>query len=229
MTAELSADLSMSSSHADVDFPYRAISRSAIFSTVLFVVGLFGLIPPFEFVLSLAALGVVVAIVAIRSIRSYPNEFSGMALAKFGLVANLALLIGGIGLHTYIYMTEVPPGYQRVQFYNLQQVPGLPDQPTQLAFDIDGEKVFIKGYIHPSSGGGMLSQFILVPDLGTCCFGGQPKSSDMIEVTLTNGQRIKGGVTRQKLAGEFKLNKQPRKQTDFDNLVFYRLRADQAK
>jgi hypothetical protein len=225
----MSAELHMSSAADAVEFPYRALSRSAIASLIFTLLALPGLVPTFEPMLLLSLLGIASALVALRSIRRYPDEYSGAPLATFGLVACLAILVGGSAMHTYIYLTEVPEGYQRVQFYKLQQEQDAPDGPTELAAEIDGKTVFIKGYIHPSSGGGMLRQFILVPDLGTCCFGGQPRSSDMIEVTLLGGQTVKAGLTRRKLAGKFILNDAPRALTDFDNAVFYRLRADIAK
>lgn len=224
----MATDLQMSSSTDQVDFPYRALSRSAIASCILLVIALLGLIAPFEALLSLAIIGIVFSALAIRSIHRYPNEFTGLGLAKFSLIANAVLLAGGIGMHTYIYLTEVPPGHIRVPFYKLK-FDSDPDRPTETAFEIDGKDVFIKGYIHPSSGGGMLRQFVLVGDLGTCCFGGQPKSSEMIEVTLMDGQTVKGGMTRRKLAGKFSLNRVPHKQTDFDNMVFYRLKGNKVK
>ena len=225
----MSAELQMSSASEAVEFPYRAISRAAIASIIFMILSLPGLLETFAPMLVLALLGIAAALVGLRSIRRYPNEYSGSQLAQIGLFACLLIFVGGIARHTYIYLTEVPEGYERVPFYMLQQDQNLPDTPTQTAFDINGKPVFIKGYIHPSSGGGMLRQFILVPDLGTCCFGGQPRSSDMIEVTLLGGQTVKAGMTRRKLAGKFMLNQVPRRVTDFDNTVFYRLRADIAK
>ncbi|KAA5540949.1 DUF3299 domain-containing protein [Roseiconus nitratireducens] len=221
-------DLQMSASADAVDFPYRALSRSAIWSLILFAVALFGLIPPFESVLALTVLGIIAALIAIRSIRRYPDEFSGLSLAKFALIANAALLAGGVALHSYIYLTEVPPGHVRVPFYELKYE-GQNDRPTETAINVDGKDVFIKGYIHPSSGGGMLRQFVLVGDLGTCCFGGQPRSSEMIEVTLTGGQTVEGGMTRRKLAGKFSVNRMQHTKADFDNPVFYRLKARSLK
>lgn len=217
----------MSAVADEVDFPYRALSRSAITAAVLFALSLLGLIPTFEPMLALAILGLAFALLAVRSIRSYPNEFSGLALAKLAMIGNLVVLVSGVSMHTYIYLTEVPPGHIRVPFSQLK-FEAEPDRPTAAAMELDGKDVFIKGYIHPSSGGGMLRQFVLVGDLGTCCFGGQPKSSEMIEVTLTGGETVKGGMTRRKLAGKFTLNKIPQKQTDFDNAVFYRLKGTKA-
>ncbi|WP_442509572.1 DUF3299 domain-containing protein [Novipirellula sp. SH528] len=225
----MSAELQMSSSSDAVEFPYRAVSRAAIASVVFFVLAFPGLIPTFSPLLILTAVGLAAGLVGLRAIKQFPDEYSGLALAKFGVIANALLLIGGIGLHTYIYLTEVPDGYTRIPFYELQQPSGMPDIPTRFAYDIDGDKVFLKGYIHPASGGGALRQFILVPDLGTCCFGGQPKSSDMIEVTVTNGKNVKAGLTKRKLAGKFQLNRAPQKLTDFDNNIFYRIKADQVR
>ncbi|NND95834.1 MAG: DUF3299 domain-containing protein [Pirellulaceae bacterium] len=226
----MSAELQMSAAADATDFPYRAISRAAIASIVFTIFAIPGLIPTFEPLLILALIGVVAALVALRAIKRYPNEYSGRPLAMFSLFTAAALFIGGVSMHTYIYLTEVPDGYERVPFYDLQQPDErTADSPTELAFEIDGKPVFIKGYIHPSSGGGMLRQFILVPDLGTCCFGGQPKSTDMIEVTLLGGKTVKAGLKRRKLAGKFQLNRSPQLVTDFDNAVFYRMRVDQVK
>ncbi|WP_345686218.1 DUF3299 domain-containing protein [Novipirellula caenicola] len=225
----MSAELQMSSSSDVVEFPYRAVSRAAIASVVFFVLAFPGLIPTFSPLLILTAVGIAAGIVGFRATKQFPDEYSGGALAKFGVIGNALLMVGGIGLHTYIYMTEVPDGYTRIPFHELQQPEGMPDIPTRFAYDIDGDKVFLKGYIHPASGSGALRQFILVPDLGTCCFGGQPKSSDMIEVTVTNGKNVKAGLTKRKLAGKFQLNRSPQKLTDFDNNIFYRIKADQVR
>lgn len=225
----MSAELQSLSSDQSADFPYRAVCRAAVVSVVCFVLAAFGLMPTFVFLLALTIPGIIAAVSAFRSISKFPNEFSGLDLAKFGLAANLLLLVSGVSLHTYIYLTEVPDGYERVPFYKLQQPESRADSPTELAFLIDGKPVFLKGYIHPSSGSGRLKQFILVPDLGTCCFGGQPRSSDMIEVTLTGGQTVKANLSKRKLAGTFTLNQAPMKLTDFENAVFYRMRIDQIK
>jgi len=151
-------------------------------------------------------------------------------LAKVGLALNLLLLVGGVGEHSYIYATEVPDGYQRVHFYALQQPTGAPlDIPTQAAIDLDKQKIFVKGYIHPTSGSGQLTRFVLVPDLGTCCFGGQPRSTDMMEVTLTGGKTMRTGLTKVKLAGKFLVTPVGMQSKDFDNPMYYRLRADYAK
>jgi hypothetical protein len=224
----MSAQLEMSPSVDQVEFPYRAMSSLAIASLVFaFLAGLLGL-----FVwpgLSFALIGIATGAMAINKIRAYPNEFDGLQIAIAGVLLNVAILVGGAGMHAFIYLTEVPEGYSRVPFYALQQPDNGPPAPTDAAIALDGQSVFLKGYIHPSSGSGLLKHFILVPDLGTCCFGGQPKSSDMVEVTLTGGQTTKAGFRKKKLAGTFKVNQAPQQITDFDNRVFYRMQVDQIK
>jgi hypothetical protein len=222
----MSAEVQMSSPHDVVEFPYRAMSSTAISSVVFaalgFLAGLF-----FWPGLGLCVVGLLVGWLGYRQIRKYPEEFDGLKIAVTGMVLNLVILVGGAAMHTYTYLTEVPEGYTRLNFYELQQDASLPvDAPTERAVEMDGQQVFLKGYIHPSSGSGLLKRFILVPDLGTCCFGGQPRSSDMIEITLDGGQSTTAGLTKKRLAGTFRLNPAPQKLTDFDNTVFYRMNVD---
>lgn len=224
----MSPEIQMSSADEAVEFPYRAMSSTAI-ASVLFAI--IALVCGFFFwpALGIAVIGVIVGMFGLRQIHRFPEEFDGKRVATAGILANLLIVVGGASLHTYIYLTEVPEGYTRVHFYELQQEEGGLDRPTEKALEIHGQAIFLKGYIHPSSGSGLLKRFILVPDLGTCCFGGQPKSSDMIEVTLGGGQTAKAGMTKKKLAGTFTLNQAPQKLADFDNTVFYRLKVDQVR
>lgn len=230
LTGGLSAGLSSSGTDT-AEFPYKAISRGAVVAIVMAVLAIPGLISEFAPLLALCILGLIGAIVAMRSIRRYPEEFSGRGLAMAGMVVNAVLLFGGVGMHVYTYMTEVPDGYTRVKFHELQQdsLGNNVQRPTEKAIEVHDQDIFLKGYIHPSSGSGLLKHFILVPDLGTCCFGGQPESSDMVEVTLSGGQSTVANLRKKKLAGKFRVNQAPQSLTDFDNSVFYRLRADQIK
>ena len=220
----MSAEIQLTAAGDDIEFPYRAMSSGAVASVIFAAIGLIGGVF-FWPVLALCVFGVTLGIFSLRKIARFPQEFDGKQIAIAGVLLNLMTVAGCAGMHTYIYLTEVPEGYTRVHFYELQQ-PGEEDQPTPKAFEIDGQEVFLKGYIHPASGSGLLKRFILVPDLGTCCFGGQPKSSDMIEVTLVGGDTTKGGLRKKKLAGTFVLNKVAQKVTDFDNIVFYRMEVD---
>jgi hypothetical protein len=225
----MSAEISLGDYGDTVDFPYRAVSRTAVASILIVPLALLGLLQAFAPLLVFAAVGVVCGALAIRSISRWPEEYSGRAMAVAGVVINGLLLVGGSANHAYVYATEVPDGYQRVSFYDFQQPEPLPDVPSRRAMEVDGADIFLKGYIHPSSGSGLLRRFILVPDLGTCCFGGQPRSTDMIEVTLTKGQTVRAGLTKRKLAGKFTVNPYAQRTADFDNQIFYQMRVDQIR
>ena len=222
----MSMDQKLSPTTDDVEFPYRALSSTAIASIIFVALG--GLAGYFFWpALGLSIIGLIAGWLSYRQIRRYPDEFEGLQMAIAGMTLNGLVILGCASMHTYIYVTEVPDGYTRLPFYELQQEASQSvDMPTQTAVEMNGKAVFLKGYIHPSSGSGVLKKFILVPDLGTCCFGGQPKSSDMVEVTLLGGQVTEAGLTKKKLAGEFSVNNAPRRVTDFDNNVFYRMKVD---
>lgn len=223
MATDYTAPLSASAD--EMDFPYRELSKLAIASFALAVVAALGLIPLFAPLLALTVVGVICGVLGMRMIGKYPNEYSGMVLAKAGLALNAMLLLGGIGTNVYIILTEVPDGYERVHFWQLEKPKGN-DAPTDRAKEVDGKDIFIKGYIHPASGTGAMKRFILVPDLGTCCFGGQPRSSSMIEVNLTGTKTVSYSMTKLRLGGKFKI--QPRKLHDveIENILFYQLQAD---
>jgi len=222
----MSAEIQLSGYSESVDFPYRAVSRGAVVSVMMIPLGLLGLVQAFAPMLVFSVVGIVCGVLALRSILRWPDEYSGRPLAMAGVAINTLLLVGGTSGHAYVYATEVPEGYKRVSFFDFQQVEPLPDLPSAAAIAVDGEDVFLKGYIHPSSGSGLLRRFILVPDLGTCCFGGQPRSTDMIEVTLTKGQTVRAGLTKLKLAGKFTINPYAQRTADFDNQIFYQMRVD---
>ena len=61
--------------------------------------------------------------------------------------------------------------------------------------------------------------------MGTCCFGGQPKLTDMIEVTLDEPLRIEYSMRKRKLAGIFKVDTQL-KAIDGLGGVYYQLQAN---
>jgi hypothetical protein len=203
---------------------YRSVSRAAIASLVLGILGLAAF--PMLFMLILPLLGLVFAGLAFVAFAKYPDELLGRPIAIAG--GSLCLIVTQLApaYHSYVYMTEVPEGYARVDFAALTSGLGQPDQPTSAALDLDGKQVFIKGYIHPTSMDTVLSKrFVLVPDLGTCCFGGQPPLTHMIEVSLSGDQYARKSYRKQRLAGTLQVNKNL-KPIDGLTGVFYQLRAD---
>lgn len=204
---------------------YRALSSLAVAGAVLGVVGLLALLDWFLALIPLA--GIVVSLLAMRRIRQSEGELTGRPAAMVGLVLNLLLLPAAMGLHTYIYLTEVPPGYERISYSSLQPDEQNPVLPPEPAAALDGRKVFIKGYILPGAQDTNLTHFILVRDNGSCCFGAaEPKLTDKIEVRLT-GELSLDYTTRQvKLAGTFHIEPA---QVDGGRAVIYHLLVDYAK
>jgi hypothetical protein len=209
---------------------YRAISRAALVSLVLGLVSFVALV--FSSLLVLPLVGLVLGFVGLSTIRRYPEEYTGTRLAIAGITLCSLLFVGGASWHTYDYLTEVPEGYVRTGFWELQPDPDYPELPVSpKSLELSGKPVFIKGYIHPGVASlGKVDRFILVPDMGTCCFGGDPKATDMIEVYVPDpAERIGYSRTRVKLAGEFGVTQVPSKSLGMKNGVWYHLNVDQVR
>jgi hypothetical protein len=176
--------------------------------------------------LILPLVGLVLGLVGLSTIRRYPAEFTGTKIAASGIALCTALFIGGASWHTYDFVTEIRPDEIRTWFWDLQPDPNRPELPVSpKSLDLSGKKIFIKGYIHPGvSSSGKVERFILVPDMGTCCFGGDPKATDMIEVHIPDPAKRLAYARRQvKLAGEFEVSQIASQRMNMKNPVWYRL------
>ena len=202
--------------------PYRAVSKLAIASALLAVLSLLAFIAPLA--LLFALLGVITGSLSLWKIRCYPLELTGKSLAIVGTVVSALTLVGGVSMHTVIYLTEVPDGYHRIAFSALKS-DGKRDVPPPAALELDGKRVFIKGYVYPDGQQFDIKQFVLVSDLGTCCFGGQPKLTHMIQVTLANPLRTEYSYKQRKLGGILKVDKRPKPVSGLQG-VYYQLEAD---
>lgn len=215
------------SPEVDPDYAqYRTISLSAIATVVLGILSITGLmIPP---LLVLAIIGTLLGIYSVFTLRARQAEFSGLGLAKTGLALCLLIGIGGISWHIYDFATEVPEGFERVSFYDLQSDSDNPKAgPPPAAYALDGKEIFVKGYVYPDQDFGKTKRFVLIPDLKTCCFGGQPDLTDMIEVTLEDPLRVEYSLRLRKLAGKLAVSRVMKK-TKLDG-VFYQLKATYLK
>ncbi len=204
--------------------PYRAISKSAVIS---FVLGILSTLGWFSApLLGLALVAAILGIASYRSVVRYPNELTGKPLAIVGALLGVTLFLGGVAKHSYVYATEVPEGYLRISFADLQPDKNDPRMPVPPeALELSGKKIFVKGYLYPDGQQYNIKRFVLVPDLGTCCFGGQPKLTDMIEVTLEEPLQTAYSMTKRKLAGELKVD-MSLKPVSGVNGVYYQLKAD---
>ncbi len=205
-------------------YGYRSVSRAAVFAIVFALLGLLSWYS--ELLLFLPILGLGFAFVAFRNLRRYPAELIGKEVAIAAAVIAALTLIVAPTRHIYIFNTELPDGYERISFSALKSRLGGDDVPPASAYELNGKKVFLKGYIHPSSlSSSAAKTFILVPDWATCCFGTQPPLTHMIEVRLTSDQFAQKDVRRHSLAGTLQVRPFI-KEVDGLKGVYYELEAD---
>lgn len=225
---------------------YRAVSRSAILGLVLAVVGLVPLalafaswkfnygdaLPTGTLAAFIGGAAAILGFIGWLAIRRYPEEYTGSKLALAALGLGATQLVGGSAMAGHTYATEVPDGYVRTGFWELQPDPDYPEfLVSKRAMELKDNKIFIKGYMHPGVASmGKVDHFILVPDMGTCCFGGDPKSTDMIEVKVTDAaNRLAYSKRRIKLAGTFVVNEYASRSLEMKNPIFYKLQVDQLR
>lgn len=160
-------------------------------------------------------------------VRSAPEEYTGAGLAQFGIVLAVACWASGWSWLSYVYATEVPEGYQRIDYAELQPEEGQP--PTTIpasALALNGKRVFIKGYIYPPNQLTGVTRFVLCRDNGDCCFGGKPKLTDMIDVSLQNDLSLNYSRKLHRLAGVFRVSEAGDPEA---RGAVYRLEADYLK
>lgn len=183
--------------------PLVPVSASfVIFSLAAFAWDLFLVIP---------VVGTILAILAWRQVAASQGAYSGEGLARATVILLPAILLAAIGLHAYSFATEVPEGFRRVSFASEISEKGfindngrlkVPDEVAVLA----KEPVFLKGYMYPTKQAHDLKSFVLCKDSGDCCFGGQPKITDMIYVQMAEGKTIDYRTGLVSVAGNFKIS-----------------------
>lgn len=214
---------------SDYNDTYRALSSQAVTSCVLGAMSVATLLS-YEYGLALGIVPVLAMILGARgwqAVRRTPEELTGKRLAQIGFFMGAFFLVTGWALAGVVYATEVPDGYERLNYSELQ-----PDESTgeQLPSDIskwDGKRVFIKGYAYPGAQQAGIKKFVLCRDNGDCCFGGQPKLTDMVLVDLADPLKLTYSRKVQRVAGTFRVR--PGQGTDGLGGVVYQLEADYLK
>ncbi len=246
MSASAVGDISYPATEGTELAAYRAISRSAILGAVLAGVGLVPLalafaswkfdygdaIPTGTLAAFIGGAAAILGCIGWLAIRRYPLEYTGSKLALVALFVGTIQLVGGTAMAAHTYATEVPEGYVRTGFWELQPDPDYPELPvSKKSIELSGKKVFIKGYMYPGvASTGKVDHFIMIPDLGTCCFGGDPKSTDMIEVRVPNvANRLAYSRRRIKLAGTFGVSQYATQAMKMKNPVWYHLEVEQVR
>jgi len=157
--------------------------------------------------------GMVFALRAMATIRQFPEQFTGLWLARGGLVLSFVFLMSGLGYAGYIYATEVPDGYERISFNTMKpdeiQERGGMAIPPEIAA-LNGKKVFIKGYIRPGSAPvrNNIDRFLLVRDNNQCCFGdlSKVKYYDQMIVEITKGKRVDDDLRILRMGGVLEIH-----------------------
>jgi hypothetical protein len=135
-----------------------------------------------------------VSVICILRLRKTHGEYGGMWLGVCGFLLSFACFTTSGGLWAYGYTTEVPDGCRRLNFMSDISRKGFVMQKGKADFfnpdvkALDGQKVFIKGYMYPTKQMQGLTSFLLVKDNAQCCFGGNPAMQDMILINLIPGK-----------------------------------------
>jgi hypothetical protein len=153
--------------------------------------------------------GATIGLIALRQIRKSQGSLSGGGLAAFSITTQVAMAVAFASMHVYSYATEVPPGYERVSFltdiskkgFSTEGgVPGIHPDVQKLV----NQKVMVKGYMYPEKTMDLQKSFVLCRDNGDCCFGGQPKPNDMIQVRMKPGNTARYRTGLVAVAGVFR-------------------------
>lgn len=184
---------------------FKSVSKSAVACLAFAILGIAAFLA--ELFVILPLLGVGCGLSALISIKRYPDELVGKVPAQIGLVVSLICLVGSIAMHSYIYATEVPPDHRRISFSDLSDNRKTNLPYSEKAKELDGQKVFIKGYVRPPSGKKKrLKNFIMVGDFGDCCFGGSPKITEVIAVKIKSSDTVDYSYGLRRIGGTFRLN-----------------------
>ncbi len=210
--------------YVEDEFQYRPLSTAALASVLLGVLSAVTFLAgnvSLQHCLMLCpipAVGLVCGLVALKKFREMPGQLSGLNAAVAGTVMSTLGLVGGLGYAGYVHATEVPPGYQRLSFYDMRpdevEKKGGESVPRDVR-EMDEQSVFIKGYMRPGthvSKGGTpvrhnVSQFLLVRDSNECCFGdiSTVKYYDKMLVQLTNNLKTDYSSGMFRVAGKLRL------------------------
>jgi hypothetical protein len=208
---------------------YRVVSKSAIACFVFAILSLASYLNEVFVIFPIVTLAI--GFVSWLGFRRFGDELIGKRLMQIGMVIGAFCLVSSGAYHIYVYNTEVPENYQRISFAMLRENPRKGLTYNEVAAKLDGKKVFLRGYVRPGDKKKNLKQFILVGDFGSCCFGGNPKISEVIAVNIVIPDKtVNYGYGLRRIGGTFRFIKETA--TTFDKevpFVHYYIEADHVK
>jgi len=201
---------------------YRKLTNWATLSLVF---GVLSLLTAFDWVLAvLPILGLYLGFGALQRIDRSPREFTGVGVAKAGMLLSAVFWVAGYGWLTYLHFADVPSGYHGITFDTLQPPPDdKTGEPPPSAKELDGKRIFIKGYMYPGRQTSGITKFVLVPTVSHCqyCMP-KIKPTEVIEVELIHGIKARYTTRIRGVGGEFHI----RSPEDKEPGMLYQIRAD---
>jgi hypothetical protein len=187
--------------------PYRALSRLAVGSVA---VGVLSILSALEWYLGLVpVIGILLGWMALRRIQGIPEELTGRRVAQAGICLSLAMWVFGITCLSFARIRDVPFGYKPLTFEQMQpdrKVRGETIPPAVLK--LEGEKVFVTGFMYPGRQVTGIQRFIMVPSIGHCSFcTRQLRSTEMIRVSLTGDLTADFTSHEVRLGGTLRIDK----------------------
>ena len=163
-------------------------------------------------------------------IRKTEGAFSGAKTAATGVVLGGVAALCNIGVAALLVSTEVPDGFQSVNFTTDISQKGFSEK-NSLHPDIaamNGKPIYLRGFMYRGKQRLGLNSFVIVKDNQQCCFGRQPNQSDMVEVFLPPGETFDLELGLTGVAGTFRTSN-IRSQSDLQFRPIYRIDADFCK
>ena len=188
---------------------YRAMSRAAVGSFVLGLCSAVTVVHWLLFVVPLA--GIILGVASLRRIENAPEELIGRGWGRAGLGLSLLFWTLGYGWLIFDWHRMVPPGYQRVDYTQLQPNPDVKGEVIpSAAFELQDKKVFVEGFMLPSRYPSNLKRFILCPKISNCDFcTPDPKPTEMILVALQGDLVTDYTIHLVRLGGRFEVEPNP--------------------
>ena len=177
----------------DAPVLYQAINPLSAGSIVL---GLVSVLAFFHWgFLFLPLAGILLGVAGLINPSRVEGARVGIYLSCAGIA--LSLLLGGglYGFSVYRYYHMTPPGYTAIDYTTLESED--PNKPIpETAYELEGQRVFIRGYMYPTRQQTGLKTFVMSRDNGVCqyCLP-NPKITDQVFIELA-GDREAAYTTR---------------------------------
>ena len=208
---------------------YKSLTASSVGSLILGVLSALIFIDMMFVIFPL--MGIVLGVMAVRTILKATTELEGLGIASAGVGLCATLLVAGSVYHAYQARHADPFGYVRIEWSDLLADPRtgrIPDNILRLAPHLDEQgnlqpatPILIEGYMHYTTHQTGLRSFMLIhARRGPFC-PPTPNPSQMIDVTLSGDLRVSYRTGRIRVGGTLTVNPDPAPGT-----TPYSLRAD---